>query len=241
MKLSEIFEHLQYGELSNLGLVDKTTGLIPEKSYQKILSSVNLGIQDLHKRFVLKKGILRIQLQENQTMYPLKGIYQVGNKAPTGTVQFILNDGVKFNDDLLKVEQVNTEKGVLLGLNDGTSALSVSTPQDNMLYVSGLLQRTQKPTVLTVEYRKSVKPLKICDDAFDQLCVNVDLPDTHLMALLYFTASRLHNPIGFSQATMHEGNNYAQKYEDECTNLTYLNLRVDDVVENHRAIRNGWK
>lgn len=242
MKLSEVFEHLQYGELSNLGIVDKTTGLIPETLYPKVLSSVNLGLADLHKRFVLKKGYLHIVLQPDQTMYPLKSQYQVGNKAPVGTVQFIKNEGVKFVDDLLKVEKVITDKGVALGLNDSTSARSVATPQYNMLYVSGLLQRELKPTPLelTLEYRKGVKPLKICESSFDQLCVEVDLPDTHLMALLYFTASRLHNPIGFSEATTHEGNNYSAKYEAECLSLDYLNLRVDEVAENSRARRNGW-
>ena len=240
MKLSEVFEHLQYGELSNLGIVDKTSGLIPESLYPKVLSSVNLGVLELHKRFTLKKGILRIQLQPDQTMYRLEAKYQVGNKAPTGTVQYILNDGVKFQDDVLKVEKVITEKGCELGLNDQGSARSVATPQANMIYVSGLLQRTLRPSVLTLEYRQGAKPMKICESAFDQLCVNVDLPDTHLMALLYFVASRLHNPIGFSQATTHEGNNYANKFEQECLSLDFHNYEVDEVVQNHRACRAGW-
>lgn len=240
MKLSEVFEHLQFGELSNLGIVDKETGLIPEKLYPKVLSSVNLGLAELHKRFVLKKGFLHIELQADQTMYPLRSIYQMGNKAPVGTVQFIQNEGVKFKDDLLKVEKVVTEKGVALGLNDSTTTRSVSTPQYDMLYVSGLLQRTLKPSVLTIEYRKGVPPLKICESSFDQLCVAVDLPDTHLMALLYFVASRLHNPIGFTDVTAHEGNNYWSKFESECLNLDFQNLRVDEVVQNERAQRNGW-
>lgn len=240
MKLSEVFEHLQYGELSNLGIVDKTTGLIPDTLYPKVLSSVNLGLAELHKRFVLKKGTLTLVLQDGQTMYPLRSKHQVGNKAPAGTVQYILNEGNKLDGDLLKVEKVCTDKGVVLGLNDSTSARSVATPQYDMLYVSGLLQRTLKPTSLTIEYRKGVKPLVICESSFDQLCVDVDLPDTHLMALLYFVASRLHNPIGFSDSTMHEGNNYGSKFEAECLSLDFLNLRVDEVVENERGCRNGW-
>lgn len=240
MKLSEIYEHLQFGELSNLGIVDKTTGRIPETHYPKILSSVNLGILELHKRFNLKKGILRIQLQEGQSLYPLKKKYQVGNKAPAGTVQFILNDGVKFDDDLLKVEKVTTDKGKALGLNDHTEVHSVSTPQDDLLYVSNVLQRDLRPQILTVEFRKSIPPLRICEDAFEQLCVDVDLPDTHLMALLYFVASRMNNPIGFSQSTMHEGNNYATKFEQECLSLDFQNFRVDEVAQNHRAQRAGW-
>lgn len=242
MKLSEIFDHLQYGELSNLGLVDKVTGVIPESVYPKILSSVNLGVLDLHKRFVLKKGYLRIKLEEGRTMYPLKSVHQIGNKAPAGTVQFILNDGVKYADDLLKVEKVTTEKGFVLGLNNQSCVRSVSTPQDNVLYVPGQLQRElrPKPEILTVEYRMTSKPLKICEDSFDPLCVNVELPDTHLQALLYFVASRANNPIGFSQSTMHEGNNYNTKYENECIMLDALNFRVDEVAVNHRAGRNGW-
>lgn len=240
MKLSEVFEHLQYGELSNLGLVDKATGVIPDSVYPKILSSVNLGLSELHKRFVLKKGIMRLELQPDQTLYPLLRKHQVGAKVITGVTQYILNDGMNYNGDLLKIEKVTTDKGLVLGLNDTTSIRSVSTPQADVLYVSGVLQRTLKPSILTIEYRKGVKPIVLCDDGFDNLCVDVPLPDTHLMALLYFVASRLHNPIGFSQATMHEGNNYAAKFEAECLSLDFLNLRVDDVAVNHRSERNGW-
>lgn len=240
MKLSEIYEHLQYGELSNLGLTDKETGIIPVENYPKILSSVNLGLKDLYKRFTLKKGLLQMKVVDGQTMYPLRTIYQEGNKAPTGTVQFILNEGVKFDGDVIKVEKVTTDKNRLLGLNDETDKYSVGTPQLDVLYVSGLLQRTLKPEILTVEYRKGAKTIKICEDGFDPLCVNVDLPDSHLMALLYFVASRANNPIGFTQATMHEGNNYAQKYEDECTSLMSLNIRIDEAAVNHRACRAGW-
>lgn len=242
MKLNEVFEHLQYGELSNLGLVDKTTGVIPMSVYPKILSSVNLGVTELHKRFQLKKGLIRLELQPDRTMYPLLKKHQVGNKAPVGTAQYILNDGVVFTDgELLKVEKVTTEKGCWLGLNDSSTCRSVSTPQDNVLYVSSLLQNTLKPLELTIEYRKSVAPLKVCDWEDVSLCsLVVDIPHTHLMALLYFVASRIHNPIGFSEATTHEGNNYAAKFEAECLNLDFHNLRVDEVVYNDRASRNGW-
>lgn len=243
MKLNEVFEHLQYGELSNLGLVDKATGIIPQTSYPKILSSVNLGVMELHKRFVLKKGILRINLLPGRTMYPLLKKHQIGNKAPVGTDQYIQNDGVVFDDDLIKLEKVFTEKGVALGLNDSTARYSVSTPQDNVLYVSSLLRDTVKPvpSVLTLEYRKGVKPIKVCEWDGEELCNTVvDIPHTHLMALLYFVASRLHNPIGFSEATTHEGNNYWAKFEGECLSLDFHNLRVDEVVQNDRARRNGW-
>lgn len=242
MKLNEVFEHLQYGELSNLGLVDKATGIIPVTVYPKILSSVNLGIAELHKRFQLKKGILRLELQADRTMYPLLKKHQVGNKAPAGTAQYILNDGVVFYDsELLKIEKVTTDRNLALGLNDSTTARSVSTPQDNVLYVSSLLQNTLKPSVLTLEYRKGAKPIKVCDWEDTTLCsVVVDLPHTHLMALLYFVASRIHNPIGFTDATAHEGNNYASKFEAECLNLDFHNLRVDEVAANDRGRRNGW-
>lgn len=241
MKLSEVLEHLQYGELSNLGIVDKETGVIPVTSYPKILSSVNLGVTELHKRFQLKKGILRLELQPDQTMYPLLRKHQVGAKAPVGTVQYILNDGMVFSElELIKVEKVHTERGVALGLNDSTTSRSVSTPQANVIYVSSLLQNTLKPTVLTLEYRKGAKPIQLCDWDAESLCSEVDIPHTHLMALLYYVASRLHNPVGFSAATTHEGNNYASKFETECLNLDFHNLRVDDVAYNERAHRNGW-
>ena len=71
--------------------------------------------------------------------------------------------------------------------------------------------------------------------------VVVELPDTHLTALLYFVASRLFNPTGLSGNTaFHEGNNYDAKFEAECERLGDKGYENAEVEDNSRLRRNGW-
>ena len=67
----------------------------------------------------------------------------------------------------------------------------------------------------------------------------IELPYSHLEALLYFIASRVHNPIGMANE-FHAGNSWAAKYEHECVRLEQLNLRVDQGEDNTNFCRNGW-
>ena len=59
---------------------------------------------------------------------------------------------------------------------------------------------------------------------FDPSRVQVNLPETHLNALLLFVASRAHNPVGMT-GEFNSGNNYAVKYEAECDQLNTAGLR----------------
>lgn len=68
MKLSEIFLALASGELSNLHLSNDGQNIRPEKQEQ-VLRSINLGLTDLHTKFVLRKKQIVLPIIEGQQTY----------------------------------------------------------------------------------------------------------------------------------------------------------------------------
>ena len=219
MLLSEVFNQLTYGELSQLDIGGRTLGTIQSGDYDKIVPHVNLGLTALYKRFNLKVGKHTLALLANQQTYTLPS-------------------------DVIKVEQVVTVKQVPLLLNDQLDEFSVLTPTAKTLWVpldivnnvASLPEEFKTPT-LGLTYRANHAAIALFQ--FNPDTVNVELPDSHLEALLLFIASRVHNPIGMTNE-FHAGNSYAAKFEAECKRLETDGLEIDQGTGNQRLRRNGF-
>lgn len=240
MKLSDVINTLQAGELNNLALFDSIGKLKPEHQ-EKLRSSINLGLTDLHTRFLLKIGKIKINLIQGQVTYPIKPMYQEGNPAPPGTVQFIDANGTRVRDNLIKINEVTDWRGRQISLNGHDPRWSVFTQTSHVLGVPDNLWRDHGLRELQVTYRMNANLLKACNEwelDFDTLTVDLDY--THLYALCLFVASRLHNPQGFGPETVHEGNNYWGKYLAECQRLEADGLDIDDVADNWKRRQKGF-
>lgn len=222
MKLAEVFQQLAYGELSQLFIGENNAGEIQENKFPIVLASVNLGLTALHKRFNLREGRIYFPLTTEGNVYQL-------------TVT-----------DLHKIERIETKEGTDLPLNDGNHPLSCFTPKLNTVRVpwdiinkaSNLPEKYITDELLVI-YRANHPKITEVNGLIDPEVLEVDLPYSHLEALLYFVASRIHNPIGMVNE-FNAGNNWAAKYEMECQRLEQLNLEVDEANENTRLINNGW-
>lgn len=247
MKLAEIFSQLTHGELAQINLGGGEPGQIAPTNYKRVISHVNLGLTALHKRFCLKESRLTLSLQTGVTEYPLKNIYAVNNTASNVLVRTILDTPqAPFSNDILKVERVYTDSGFELGLNNHSDVYSLYTPSFNILRVpvgmvtdSIEIPEIYKTDTLEVVYRANHYNINEDTGLDDPDDTEVEIPDSHLEALLYFIASRVHNPIGLDN-TFHQGNNFAAKYEAECQRLEQVNLNVDQGSQSDRLYRNGW-
>lgn len=218
MQLSEIFEQLSYGELAQLNLAGADGAIAPE-NYAKLLAHINMGLTELHKRFLLKEGELTIPVVGGTYVYPLAAA------------------------DVIKIERVYAlvdGEYQELELNNNTDAFllpaySVRTPDYKTLIISTTLVTTELKVVYRATHLQLVKEVGY----FNPKSVVVSLPYSHLEALLYYVASRLMNPIGMSQQ-FHDGNNFAAKFEQSCMQLENQNLKVDQSTCNTRLERNGW-
>ena len=219
MKLSEVFYHLSYGELSQLGLGGLAYEETPEANYPKLISHINLGLTSLYKRFFLKEGQLEFELSSEGNVYDLQ------------------------RDDIHKIERILTAEGYELGLNDESDVYSCITPSLQSVRVPWaiVLRDVQLPdalktSALQVVYRANHP---IITDVSDPESYLLELPYSHMEALLYFIASRVHNPIGMINE-FHSGNSYYAKYEAECQRLEQQNIQVDRGQQSTRLERNGW-
>ena len=236
MKLSEVFNQLAYGELSQLALVDQATGLIATSKYPVLTAHTNMGLTALYKRFALKEGRLLLPLRAKQTSYLLRSDENV-------RVEYGAED---FEDDILKVEKVMTHTGVELGLNDGSDPYGCTTPSATVLRVP-LVVVNQGPDLpqhlitsrLEVLYRANHLKITIPATGLVPAVVSLELPDSHLEPLLLFIASRIHNPIGMTNE-FHAGNSYFAKYEAACARLENDGLEIDQGSQNTRARKGGW-
>lgn len=222
MKLQEIFNQLTHGELSQVHIGGAEDGQIAEKHWPVVISHINLGLMALFKRFSIKEGNTLLTLIANQVDYPITAV------------------------DLLKVERVYTDAGKELVLNDLAESYSLRTPTTSVLQVpkkmvdgSTDIPDWLKTLTLKVMYRASHPQITIGLGYFDPERVDVDLPYAYLQALLYFVASRVHNPIGMTNE-FNAGNNWAAKYEMECQRLENENLQMDRGAGNTRLASNGW-
>ena len=241
MTLQQIFDLLSHGELSQIDL-GGTNG-IEESNWDRVLSAINLGLTELHKRFPLRSEQVVLQMQEGQLRYTLDVKFAVSNQAnPTVTKYLIDSAADPFLGRVLKIEKVFDASGCELNLNRLGDSFdqahsTVRTPSYNTLILPTLLP----VQALTIEYRGNHPLLVKSQGYFNPGDVTVELPDTHLTALLYFVASRLFNPTGLSGNTaFHEGNNYEAKFEAECQRLEDDGYENGEHEENSRLRRNGW-
>jgi len=222
MKLQEIFDQLTYGEFSQLSIGGQEAGVINASNYRNVVAHLNLGLTSLYRRFNLKERRLTIPLQSDADTYQLAV------------------------DDLMKIEKVFTDVEFELNLNREGDPFACFTPTLNSLRVPKIileqgadLPDELKTEGLTITYRANHPKIKLNFGPLLPEMKEIELPSTHLQALLYFVASRVHNPIGMVNE-FNAGNTWFSKYELECQRLETENIQVDRPMENYRLIRNGW-
>ena len=247
MKLKEIFDQLTYGEFSQLSIGGAAPGVLDSTNYANVIGHVNLGLTALFKRFHLKEGRIKLALQHGLTTYKLNSAYAVHARRSTEPVRYLLDTlSDPFVDDILKVERVLTDRHFELGLNDAADPFSVMTPSALKLEVPGIIVSSKldipdhlRTENLEIVYRANHPKLVVGMGYYDPNRVEVQLPDSHLEALLFFVASRVNNPIGMGQE-FNAGNTYAAKYEQACQALENQGLEIDQGAHNTRLRRQGW-
>ena len=91
MRLSDIFDALGSGELANLHLVENNT-IIPEK-LPIVLNAINLALTDLHTKFLLKRELVKINIEPTIETYKITNgdFIEVLNSDMNGIQYSLLN------------------------------------------------------------------------------------------------------------------------------------------------------
>jgi hypothetical protein len=230
MLLQYIFDQLTTGELSKLSIGGAENGYISPDNYKKVVNHINLGLQALHSRFSLREGRAVLTLTPGVKQYVLTG------RDPA----VLLSDesGGTFAGDLLKLEEVQHPDGSAYALNEKNNPYGMSTPSITTLRLPDEWKDGLIPNELRLVYRAAHPQIEVTSGMNPEE-VEVDLPHSHLWALLMFVASRAHTPVGMTNE-FHAGNSYYAKYEAACQDLLVQNLEVDSNHSNTKFHRNGW-
>lgn len=247
MKLNEIFTQLAYGELSNVTIGKNEAGEIDEGNYKQIMAHVNLGLTELYKRFNLKEASIVVRLQNGQAMYPLNSKFAVNGKKTAMPIRWIIDTAAApFTDNISKIERVVTDSGYEMTLNDKNEIWSCFTPSSTLLRVpermingDNSIPTEFKTVELVVSYRAGWVPIDPDVGSFDPARIDIELPYTHLNALLLFVASRVNAPIGLGQE-FNASNNYYARFQKACQELEDDGFEIDQGSRSTGIQRNGW-
>jgi hypothetical protein len=238
MTLEDIYEAIATGELSQVILGNDGDGTleIPDNRRKQIRHSVQLGLTDLHTRFLIREKSFILERITDKSVYLLGKQFAQSNTASQEGTKYINDTNDPFVDDLLKIDRIFDADGDEIPLNEIDNDCSVRTLADNLISVPDELETE----TLKIHFRANHPLLnKYLADAAPST-IPIALPTKYLQALLYFVASRGLNPIGFAGERMHEGNNFAMKYEMECQRLLAIGAGIETVSQNGRSIDSGW-
>lgn len=239
MLLSEVFEQLYYGELSQTAIGNNGVLGVKEVDYPRLINYINLGVLALYKRFVLLERETIIQLYEGITDYDLDYDFAFTNSGSSKDPKYIIDSASKpFNRDrILKVLMVFTETGEEYILNPVHLEDTIETT---------LLAYTPSQTRLQIPYPGAENSISvICQAAPNNIPTNtvdtsteVVLPIVLLDPLLAYIADRYFVGMGGDKE---EKIIYPNKFETACKRIDISDLVTHNYAGGvNRFWRNGW-
>lgn len=237
MILESILKDLTYGELQGLRIGNLLPGEAESEpdphQYEQIVSYINLGMTEIYKRFFLRSVEISLQEHAEIATYLLHSDYSLANTASAiaESERYIIDTAAApFVDDILKIEEVYDEDGVLIPLNDINEALSVYTPT----YRSIQVPYPDDDTTISIQYRAN-HPRITATVATEAATIDVAIPNSLYEALLYFVGSRAHRPTNVEKSA-----DYWQMFKKSCADVERLGLEVQGEGTNWRFDDHGW-
>jgi len=236
MRLQEIFDHLNYGELSQLSIGGNDQGVLDASNQAAVINHINLGLIELYKRFDIRIKEVTVQTLSYLNEYRLDSRYAVTNPHGTDDTAYpkyiIDTPFYPFTDDVLVIEEVIDESEIIYSVNDETDCDTILVTDYNMINVAnpGL------EAALFVHYRAAPEKLNpnLTDNYSD---VIVPLTDQYLEPLLNYVAYRSFAAFNMNNP---EAVSYYAKFEASCQLLRQESLRHKVIRTNGKLSNNGW-
>jgi len=234
MTLDQIFDQLTYGELASLAIGGVNESKILVKDYPNVISHINLGLTELYKRFTIKTEEVIIQQYEQIETYYLDSKYAESNDESVEPIKYIMDSVFEpFTDNVLKIQEVYDEAGELLFKNDSEQHWSIYTPTYNSIQLPYPINDNNLSVIFKANHAK------ISPTITDPTVVELELPISHLEALLFYVASRIYSGMGTAES-IQESSNYLMKFEESCKKLDSLGLTIRDETTNIKLHTRGF-
>ena len=230
MLLSDIFIHLAHGALSQYAAGTNDAGTIAEKDYPKIISFINLGLSQLHTDLPLRMEQVTVQLDPCNTKYTLHS----KNACSVSGGGYLLDScDDPFDDNILLIDEVFSEDGEEIPLNQHNVEGSFFTPKYNELQVPN-----PEFKQVAVLYRADHPKLPMTQ-RLDPTQVEVQIPSTLLTALCTLVKAAFLSGQGSAEG-IQESSLAMQKYYSIIETIKNNGLVHQDAYDINLFRRNGW-
>lgn len=231
MKVSELFDRLATGPLSDLNLSDSKTGKILPEYYKKIINYTNSGLLQLYSRFVLSTKTVMLETKAHITSYHIDSRYsqQSGKECITPYIIDWPHD--PFKDDAIKILGVNQEGYGRRPLNDRNDCQSFFTPSPLVLEVPKPIEGAS----LSIIYQARQEPLKVDIEHPEKvLKCELGIPFYLEDPLINFISSEYYTHMN-GQENLAIGLAYHAKYDAACVEI------LDRDLHNETAYTTDYK
>jgi hypothetical protein len=238
MKLSDIFKRLVSGEFHRHSLgEDLVDGSLNPDHYELVLPMINMGIDALHTRFIMREEQVIVRLNEWITRYTLHTDHAMYNNTDkTGEKVRYIHDSkyYPFYNTVIKILSIHNEMGQERFINDSNQQYSIHLINHNTFQHP----YPDKENAVSVIYQATLPDIELTEN-FKPEEIEVDMGIPYIEALCYFVATRVH--IGMNdQETMAEMNTFSQKYERAIAMLQKDVITRSEVFTSDQFQIKGW-
>jgi len=238
MKLSGIFKRLVSGEFHRHSLgEDLVDGALNPDHYELVLPMVNMGIDALHTRFVLREEQAIVKLHAGITRYQLHTDHALFNNSDTtGLKTKYIHDtpDFPFYNNIIKILTIHNEEGQERYINDDNQQYGIQLNNHNTFQHP----YPDSDNTVAVVYQATLPDIEITTP-FKPEEIEVDMAIPFVEALCYFVGTRVH--VGMSdQETMAEMNAFSAKYERAIVQLGKDQLNRTDIWTSDQFQIKGW-
>ena len=234
MYLSDLFDQLTYGELSQMEYGGADNVGITEPNFKRIIPHINLALTSIYTKFPLRTEEVIVKQYEHIQTYTLDRKYAQTNTESEFSPRYIMDSEFEpFHDNVLKIERIYDELGRELFSNDDTEYWTIWTPE----YNSFQIPYPDPENALSIEYRADHPRINLVN--LDPSTTEVRIPPQLVSAVCFFIASRVHGAMAGEGHTQ-VANNYMQKYEMTCNEMINLNVFNKQIMNNLKLEVAGW-
>lgn len=228
MKLSELFNRLSLGVLSNLAIGGEGSGSIPPNSQSKVAMHVGNSLIALYGRFNLLEREMVVRIYETVDTYRFEKKFAdmdptVGPKYIEDTIDNI------FTEDVFKILGIFNEQGEEIPMNDPGNPESLYTPNSASLLVPmpvtgdvyHLLYQAKHPKII------SAIPVNLAQDIL--------LPEILVPALEAHVAYQVLSPMNGQEQAVKAAEHLA-RYEMLCLEAETKDQVTTSLVQTHTKL-----
>lgn len=203
-------------------------------SYVNLIELISQAYTELHKRFLIKKAIVKIVPIDTRTTYPLELQYAISDS--TVADKFIY-DSVDdpFPTNIVKIDTVLDKDMEDLPFNTATLNDPVIIRDEKTLFI-------REPDTIPFVYlvcRLLPDPLVVPTEA-DLDTYELDLSPIYLQALLSYAAGKAYMNRGAENATNNESAIFFARYEQSCSEIDFLGLAPKERLVNNKLAMRGF-